>query len=229
MLTGRRGGCPRRPPIRSCSGPTAAAATRGCGGRRGAACRGAGADAMAGPAQLARLHARGAAAPARRPARRPAACARARATPVRPLPRPLAACPAPQPPTPCLPPPHPPPQKVHVILKAFNPARGNETEHHLADPPLPPNDKLPHVYTLLLTADDRWAAGGRARGWELRGGLGAPASLRAWPRPSPLPGLPLTPTDPGAPKYPPPHPRQLFRPHRRHRGGGRQSDQRERV
>jgi hypothetical protein len=47
--------------------------------------------------------------------------------------------------------------QVHVILKAFNPATGKATEHHLAQPPAPPNDKLPHVYTLVLSAaDDRW-------------------------------------------------------------------------
>jgi hypothetical protein len=61
-----------------------------------------------------------------------------------------------------------------VIIKAFNPTRGNETEHHLNGAPEPPNDKLPHVYTLIITKGDRWGggAGGGACYWADGGNQG---------------------------------------------------------
>jgi calnexin len=51
------------------------------------------------------------------------------------------------------PPAQPAPPQVHVILKAHNPTTGATSEHHLAQPPQPPNDRLPHVYTLLLPGE----------------------------------------------------------------------------
>lgn len=73
--------------------------------------------------------------------------------------------------------------RVHVILKLFNPARGNATEHHLAAPPSPPNDRLPHVYTLELSAANNRCApffGAAARLAVWRGLLSCCAVRRAW-------------------------------------------------
>lgn len=100
----------------------------------------------------------------------------------------------PFPPPPCYshhpstPPPRP---QVHVIIKLANPATGQITEHHLSQPPLPPNDKLPHVYTLVLdpAADrcrvrQRAGQGGRGDtktevGVGLCGGVTRPPPLRS--------------------------------------------------
>ncbi|GMH16699.1 hypothetical protein Nepgr_018540 [Nepenthes gracilis] len=45
--------------------------------------------------------------------------------------------------------------KVHFILKHKNPKSGEYVEHHLKYPPSVPSDKLTHVYTAILTPDNR--------------------------------------------------------------------------
>ncbi|XP_078433215.1 calnexin homolog [Wolffia australiana] len=45
--------------------------------------------------------------------------------------------------------------KVHFILKMKNPKTGAYAEHHLKLPPSVPYDKLSHVYTAVLTPDNR--------------------------------------------------------------------------
>lgn len=55
---------------------------------------------------------------------------------------------------------------MHLILKCLNPMTKEVTECHLASPPAPPNDKLPHVYTMVLShKDDRRVP---LKGWELQ-------------------------------------------------------------
>ncbi|XP_047156107.1 calnexin homolog isoform X2 [Vigna umbellata] len=44
--------------------------------------------------------------------------------------------------------------KVHFIFKHKNPKSGEYVEHHLKHPPSVPSDKLSHVYTAILTADN---------------------------------------------------------------------------
>lgn len=44
--------------------------------------------------------------------------------------------------------------KVHFILKHKNPKSGEYVEHHLKFPPSVPSDKLTHVYTAILKADN---------------------------------------------------------------------------
>ena len=44
--------------------------------------------------------------------------------------------------------------KVHFILKHKNPKTGDYVEHHLKYPPSVPYDKLTHVYTAVLKADN---------------------------------------------------------------------------
>mmetsp|Transcript_12506 Transcript_12506/g.15025 ORF Transcript_12506/g.15025 Transcript_12506/m.15025 type:complete len:525 (+) Transcript_12506:84-1658(+) len=45
-------------------------------------------------------------------------------------------------------------QKVHMILRHKNPLSGRIEEKHLRTPPTPPQDELPHLYTLIIDADN---------------------------------------------------------------------------
>jgi calnexin len=42
---------------------------------------------------------------------------------------------------------------VHFILRWRHPVSGVWEEHHLSNAPRPKNDRLPHVYTLVLRPD----------------------------------------------------------------------------
>ncbi len=79
--------------------------------------------------------------------------------------------------------------KVHFIIKWKNPVTGDVEEKHLTSPPRTVNDKLSHLYTLVLTPDSRYKV--------RRGCLGAaeeqqPSAAARSALCSLLPPLPLT-------------------------------------
>mmetsp|Transcript_22528 Transcript_22528/g.49249 ORF Transcript_22528/g.49249 Transcript_22528/m.49249 type:complete len:607 (+) Transcript_22528:172-1992(+) len=46
--------------------------------------------------------------------------------------------------------------KIHLILRHKNPLNGTFSEKHLASPPTPLQDSLPHTYTLIITPDNHY-------------------------------------------------------------------------
>lgn len=46
--------------------------------------------------------------------------------------------------------------KVHFIFRHKSPKTGEYEEKHLQGPPVPPNDKLSHLYTLVIRSDNTY-------------------------------------------------------------------------